>query len=169
MYISRLQAINVWRKRMHMKSTDNTPLADLKLSDFLCFAVYSTNLAFGKAYKPLLERLGLTYTQYITIVALWEEDNQTVGSLGEKLFLESNTLTPILKKLEAMGYLQRQRNPEDERQVRINLTKSGRQLREDRPQMGLDTTGLTQDEFTQLQSAIVRLRNNVIKSTKDGE
>jgi len=152
-----------------MKSTDNTPLADLKLSDFLCFAVYSTNLAFGKAYKPLLERLGLTYTQYITIVALWEEDNQTVGSLGEKLFLESNTLTPILKKLEAMGYLQRQRDPEDERQVRINLTNSGRQLREDRPQMGLDTTGLTQDEFTQLQSAIVRLRNNVIKSTKDGE
>lgn len=74
----------------------NAP-TDLKLSDFLCFAVYSTNLAFGKAYKPILERLGLTYTQYITVVALWEQDDQTVGSLGEKLFLESNTLTPILK------------------------------------------------------------------------
>jgi hypothetical protein len=82
-----------------MKTTDKTSALDLKLSDFLCFAVYSTNLAFGKAYKPMLERLGLTYTQYITLVALWEEDNQTVGSLGEKLFLESNTLTPILKKL----------------------------------------------------------------------
>jgi hypothetical protein len=74
-----------------------------KLSDFLCFSIYSANLAFGRAYKPILEKLGLTYTQYIAIVALWEEDNQTVGSLGEKLFLESNTLTPILKKLEAHG------------------------------------------------------------------
>lgn len=152
-----------------MDAPDNTLPADLKLSDFLCFAVYSTNLAFGKAYKPVLERVGLTYTQYITVVALWEEDNQTVGSLGEKLFLESNTLTPILKKLEAMGYLQRQRDPEDERQVRINLTQAGHDLRKDQPQLGADTTGLTQDEFTQLQKAIVRLRSNVIKSTKDGE
>ncbi|KAF2394139.1 MULTISPECIES: MarR family winged helix-turn-helix transcriptional regulator [Pseudomonas] len=152
-----------------MEPTDKFNPADLKLSDFLCFAVYSTNLAFGKAYKPVLERVGLTYTQYITIVALWEADNQTVGSLGEKLFLESNTLTPILKKLEAMGYVQRQRDPEDERQVRINLTQAGRDLRKDQPQLGADTTGLTQDEFTQLQKAIVRLRSNVIKSTKDGE
>ena len=110
--------------------------ADLKLSEFLCFAVYSTNLAFGKAYKPLLEQLGLTYTQYITLVALWETDDQTVGSLGEKLFLESNTLTPILKKLEAMGYLLRQRDPEDERQVRIKLTQQGRALRENQPESG---------------------------------
>ncbi|MHC8377713.1 Ldh family oxidoreductase [Pseudomonas sp. MDT1-16] len=112
----------------------------------------------------------MTYTQYITIVALWEEDNQTVGSLGEKLFLESNTLTPILKKLEAMGFLQRQRDPEDERQVRISLTKNGRQLREGQPKMGLsDATGLTLDEFTNMQQAIVKLRNNLIKSTKAGE
>jgi DNA-binding MarR family transcriptional regulator len=153
-----------------MKSTDKAVPADLKLSDFLCFAVYSTNLAFGKAYKPILEKLGLTYTQYITIVALWEEDNQTVGSLGEKLFLESNTLTPILKKLEAMGYLQRQRDPEDERQVRINLTKSGRDLRAGRPEMGLaDATGLTLDDFTQMQKAIVTLRNNLIKSMNTEE
>ena len=74
-----------------------------KLSNFLCFAVYSANLAFGRAYKPVLEALGLTYTQYIAMVALSEEDDQTVGVLGEKLFLESNTLTPILKKLEQMG------------------------------------------------------------------
>ena len=86
-----------------------------KLADFLCFAIYSANLAYGRAYKPILEELGLTYTQYIAIVALWEQDNQTVGSLGEKLFLESNTLTPILKKLEGMGYLRRQRDPQDER------------------------------------------------------
>ncbi|QZP32094.1 MULTISPECIES: MarR family transcriptional regulator [unclassified Pseudomonas] len=153
-----------------MKSTQDAVPADLKLSDFLCFAVYSTNLAFGKAYKPILERLGLTYTQYITIVALWEQDNQTVGSLGEKLFLESNTLTPILKKLEAMGFLQRQRDPEDERQVRINLTKQGKALREDQPETGLSgATGLTQEEFTQLQKSIVTLRNNLIKSMNTEE
>lgn len=150
-----------------MKTTDEVETADLKLAEFLCFAVYSTNLAFGKAYKPLLEQLGLTYTQYITLVALWEADDQTVGSLGEKLFLESNTLTPILKKLEAMGYLLRQRDPEDERQVRIKLTKQGRALRENQPESGLaDATGLTPEEFVVLQKSVVKLRNNLIKSTK---
>jgi DNA-binding MarR family transcriptional regulator len=153
-----------------MKPDNPAAPASPKLSDFLCFAVYSTNLAFGKAYKPILEKLGLTYTQYITIVALWEEDDQTVGSLGEKLFLESNTLTPILKKLEAMGYLQRQRDPADERQVRINLTKEGKALREGRPETGLaGATGLTEDEFTQMQKAIVKLRNNLIKSMNTKE
>lgn len=142
--------------------------ADLKLSEFLCFAVYSTNLAFGKAYKPKLERLGLTYTQYITLVALWELDDQTVGSLGEKLFLESNTLTPILKKLENMGYVQRQRDPEDERQVRIRLTDSGRQLRDEGSDVDLfSATGLTSEEFTQVQGTVVKLRDNLIRSLKD--
>jgi MarR family transcriptional regulator, organic hydroperoxide resistance regulator len=82
-----------------------------RLADFLCFAVYSANLAFGRAYRPILDELGLTYPQYIAIVALWEEDDQTVSRLGGKLFLESNTLTPILKKLESMGYLTRRRDP----------------------------------------------------------
>jgi DNA-binding MarR family transcriptional regulator len=129
----------------------------------------TSNLAFGKAYKPMLERLGLTYTQYITLVALWEEDNQTMGSLGEKLFLESNTLTPILKKLEAMGYLLRQRDPEDERQVRINLTKEGRKLREGLREDGFPQTGLDPDDFVQMQKAIVKLRGNLIRTTKDRE
>ncbi|WP_431822382.1 MarR family winged helix-turn-helix transcriptional regulator [Burkholderia sp. F1] len=149
-----------------MKPTQAAP----KLSDFLCFAVYSANLAFGKAYKPILEELGLTYTQYITIIALWEEDNQTVGSLGEKLFLESNTLTPILKKLEAMGYLQRQRDPADERQVLVSLTKGGRRLREKGLGMDLvEATGLKPDEFAKMQKAIVTLRNNLIRSTEEQE
>ena len=153
-----------------MKSTDKATPENPKLADFLCFAVYSANLAFGKAYKPVLEQLGLTYTQFITIVALWEDDNQTVGGLGEKLFLESNTLTPILKKLEAMGYVARQRDPEDERQVRVSLTKEGRRLREGRPEMSLaDATGLTPDEFAQIQKAIVVLRNNLIRSAKTGD
>lgn len=152
-----------------MKATDKAAAADPKLSDFLCFAVYSANLAFGKAYKPILEQLGLTYTQYITIVALWEEDNQTVGSLGEKLFLESNTLTPILKKLEAMGYVERQRDPEDERQVRVSLTRSGRRLREKRLEGGLaNATGLAPDEFARLQKAVATLRNNLIRSVRPG-
>jgi DNA-binding MarR family transcriptional regulator len=155
---------------MQMKSTDQTAAANVMLSDFLCFAVYSANLAFGKAYKPILEELGLTYTQYITIIALWEEDNQTVSSLGEKLFLESNTLTPILKKLEAMGYLERQRDPEDERQVRVSLTKGGRRLREKGLKMDLvEATGLAPDEFAKVQKAIVTLRNNLIKSVQSGE
>jgi DNA-binding MarR family transcriptional regulator len=138
-----------------------------KLGDYLCFAVYSTNLAFGKAYKPLLDELGLTYTQYITIIALWEQDGQNVGSLGEKLFLESNTLTPILKKLETMGYVERQRDPEDERQVQVKLTKAGKRLREKAFSVSLvQECGLTDDEFGTLQKAVVKLRNNLIKATQ---
>lgn len=153
-----------------MKSTDPARADAPRLSDFLCFAVYSANLAFGKAYKPILDKLGLTYTQYITIIALWEEGNQTVGSLGEKLFLESNTLTPILKKLEAMGYLQRQRDPKDERQVLVSLTKSGRRLRE--KGLGMNLAGATRlepDAFAAMQKAIVTLRDNLIRSADASE
>ena len=155
-----------------MKPVDPPPAAEpfdpasIRLSDFLCFAVYSANLAFGKAYKPILEALGLTYTQYIAIVALWEEDNQTVGGLGEKLFLESNTLTPILKKLETMGYLHRRRDPADERQVLISLTEAGRQLREKGLSMSLMMeTGLTPEAFVRVQKDVATLRDNLIKST----
>lgn len=138
-----------------------------RLENFLCFAIYSANLAFGRAYKPILEELGLTYTQYIAVVALSEEDNQTVGSLGEKLFLESNTLTPILKNLEAMGYLRRQRDPKDERQVVISLTDAGRALREKALPLNLvKESGLTPDEFEAMQKGVVKLRTNLIKGTK---
>ncbi|QBR01609.1 MarR family winged helix-turn-helix transcriptional regulator [Paraburkholderia pallida] len=153
-----------------MKPTDSPAAAAPKLSDFLCFAVYSANLAFGKAYKPILDELGLTYTQYITIIALWEQDNQTVGSLGEKLFLESNTLTPILKKLEAMGYLERRRDAADERQVLVSLTKNGRRLREKGLTMDLvEATGLKPDEFARMQKGIVSLRNNLVRSMEEHE
>jgi len=150
---------------MTMKPTDPADTASPKLADFLCFAIYSANLAFGRAYKPILKKLGLTYTQYITIVALWEEDNQTVSGLGEKLFLESNTLTPILKKLETMGYLTRRRDPEDERQVRVGLTKAGRRLREKGLNMTLvKETGLPVEEFSKLQEAVSKLRDNLIET-----
>src|SRR5688500_9846691 len=125
---------------MTPKNEKTTP--NRGLGDFLCFAVYSANLAFGRAYKPILDQVGLTYPQYITIVALWEEDNQTVGNLGEKLFLESNTLTPLLKKLEAMGYVRRARAAADERQVVVSLTESGRQLRERSEEQRLNSSHL---------------------------
>jgi MarR family transcriptional regulator, organic hydroperoxide resistance regulator len=137
-----------------------------KLSNFLCFAIYSANLAFGRAYKPVLDAVGLTYTQYIALVALGEEDDQAVGALGERLFLESNTLTPILKKLESMGYIRRQRDPADERQVRVSLTPAGRRLLE--KEIGetlVDATGLG-DEFPVVQKTVSRLRDNLLHATK---
>ena len=150
-----------------MNPADLTDPTNPKLADFLCFAIYSANLAYGRAYKPILEELGLTYTQYITIVALWEDDNQTVSGLGEKLFLESNTLTPILKKLEGMGYLRRQRDPADERQVLVSLTDAGRRLREKGLGMNLvEASGLTAEEFSRMQKAVVTLRNNLIKAAQ---
>ena len=136
-----------------------------RLADFLCFAVYSANLAFGRAYRPILDELGLTYPQYIAIVALWEEDDQTVSCLGEKLFLESNTLTPILKKLESMGYLTRRRDPKDERQVRVNLTEAGRRLREKGLTMNLiKQTRLPPEEFAKLQKAVSNLRDSLMEA-----
>jgi DNA-binding MarR family transcriptional regulator len=150
-----------------MKTTNQAPAAAVPLSEYLCFAVYSANLAFGKFYKPILEELGLTYTQYITVITLWEEDHQTVSGLGEKLFLKSNTLTPILKKLEVAGYLERHRDPEDERQVRVGLTKAGRWLREKALTMDLaDATGLAPDEFEKVQKAIVKMRNNLVNAVR---
>jgi MarR family transcriptional regulator, organic hydroperoxide resistance regulator len=157
--------------RDNSKASQNAkpPRADRRLGDFLCFAIYSANLAFGRAYRKGLEDLGLTYPQWIAIVALWEQDGQTVSELGEKMFLESNTLTPILKKLESMGYLRRQRDPADERQVRISLTDEGRLLREKGMHMNLvASTGLKQDEFAQLQEKVVTLRDNLIKATAEG-
>jgi DNA-binding MarR family transcriptional regulator len=134
-----------------------------KLSDYLCFAIYSTNLALGRAYKPILEELGLTYTQYIAIIALWEEDEQTVTGLGEKLFLESNTLTPILKKLETMGYVRRRRDPADERQVRIGLTEAGHRLRQSALGKGIVShVQLTPEKVAELQQTLVEVRASLL-------
>jgi DNA-binding MarR family transcriptional regulator len=153
-----------------MKPSERAERPTPRLSDFLCFSIYSANLAYGRAYKPILDQLGLTYTQYIAIVSLWEEDNQTVSGLGEKLFLESNTLTPILKKLEGMGYLRRQRDAADERQVRITLTDSGRRLREKGLDMNLiKASGLPAEEFSRLQKGVAALRDNLIKAAQDDQ
>jgi MarR family transcriptional regulator, organic hydroperoxide resistance regulator len=106
-----------------------TTVPALKVDEFLCFEVYSVNHAFNRVYKPLLNKLHLTYPQYLVIVLLWERDGQTVGELGARLSLKSNTLTPLLKRLETLGYIKRRRDPADERQVRVQLTKRGRRLR----------------------------------------
>ena len=135
------------------------------LPDFLCFAVYSTNLAFHKVYKPLFDELGLTYPQYVTLVALNDHGGQTVSQLGEKLFLESSTLTPLLKRLEATGYVTRKRDSEDERQVRVNLTPKGQTIFEKAfcgREAVIDATGLDPESFARLQRDLIKLRDNLL-------
>ncbi len=104
----------------------------LKLGDQLCFAVYSAAHAFNRVYKPLLAALGLTYPQYLTMLVLWEQDDVAVKAIGERLGLDSGTLTPLLKRLEKLGLVARRRDPADERSVRIALTTEGRALRQRR-------------------------------------
>lgn len=101
----------------------------LPLDDQLCYAIYSAGMAIQRVYKPLLDELGLTYPQYLVLNVLWREDKQTVGGIAERLALESSTLTPLLKRLEAAGLLRRTRNPANERQVVVALTDAGRALR----------------------------------------
>ncbi|MEJ0050009.1 MAG: MarR family transcriptional regulator [Methylovirgula sp.] len=134
--------------------------------DFICFAVYSTSHAFNQVYKPLLKILGVTYPQYLVLVSLWAKDDQTVGSLGNLLFLESNTLTPLLKRLEGLDLVMRNRDPDDERQVRVQLTKKGDTLRDkarDFPSCVDGATGLAPDALRQLREAIILVRATLLK------
>lgn len=101
----------------------------LRLDNQVCFALYSASLAMTKLYKPLLDAIGLTYPQYLVMLVLWEQDGVTVSELGERLFLDSGTLTPLLKRLEGAGLLSRLRDAADERRVLIRLTADGRQLK----------------------------------------
>jgi len=103
--------------------------AALLLDNQLCFPLYAASRRIIKLYRPVLDPLGLTYTQYITLLALWERDGETVKALGERLFLDSGTLTPLLKKLEAQGLVRRDRSQEDERNVLIRLTAAGHALK----------------------------------------
>ena len=137
---------------------------DVKLDDLLCFAVYSASHAFNRLYKPLLDELGLTYPQYLVMVTLWERDDRTVGEIGERLFLESNTLTPLLKRMEAAGLVSRSRDPADERQVRLQLTHEGRALIDKARQVPpcvLDATSLSSEEARRLTDQIATLRTSL--------
>lgn len=141
-----------------------------RLADFMCFSVYSANLAYSRVYKPVLEELGLTYPQYIAIVALWDEAELTVKGLSDKLFLEPSTVTPMLKRLEAMGYVTRTRSTEDERVVHVRLTDAGKKLRDKArglSQVTFEATGLNLDEFRILQRGITNLRSNLMAAAGD--
>ncbi len=106
------------------------PNPDQLLDNQLCFALYSASLAMTKLYKPLLGALGLTYPQYLVLMVLWENDGASVSELGERLSLDSGTLTPLLKRMQASGWIERVRSAEDERRVHIHLTASGRALQQ---------------------------------------
>jgi DNA-binding MarR family transcriptional regulator len=112
-----------------MPNKTDTVDAMLQLDNQLCFALYSTSLAMTKLYKPMLEEMGLTYPQYLAMLVLWEQDGLTVSELGERLYLDSGTLTPLLKRMEAAGLLSRIRAVQDERRVHITLTAAGRALK----------------------------------------
>lgn len=102
----------------------------LPLNDQLCFSLYGTSMAINRAYKPMLDQLGITYPQYLVLHALWEEDGRSIGAIAERLALESSTVTPLVKRLEVAGFVTRTRNPLDERQVQVRLTERGAGMRE---------------------------------------
>jgi len=135
------------------------------LDSFLCFAIYSAGHAFNQFYRPLLDAIGLTYPQYLVMVALWTEDDQTVKALGEKLLLDSSTLTPLLKRLEGAGYLTRSRDSDDERQVRVRLTAAGQTLRSRAravPSRVGEALGLSNDDLKKLQAEILMVRDRLL-------
>ena len=143
--------------------------APLPLDDQLCFALYTANMAVGRAYKPMLDALGLTYPQYLVLHTLWEEDGRTVGAVAERLELESSTVTPLVKRLEAAGLVARARNPADERQVQVRLTEAGRAIRERCGCLGealLGRSGLTGAQLAALNTQIQTLRDALARSPK---
>jgi DNA-binding MarR family transcriptional regulator len=139
----------------------------LALDNQLCFALYSASLAMTKTYKPLLEQLGLTYPQYLVMLVLWQQDDVLVKQIGETLFLDSGTLTPLLKRLEAAGLIVRTRDQEDERQVRITLTNEGRQLKKAAkgvPVQILCASGQKPEVLMQLRAQLTELRDELNES-----
>lgn len=144
-----------------MTNTDQKAETANPLDQFLCFSVYAAGLAFNRVYKPLLDRFGITYPQYLAIVALSSKDGQKVSELGEKLYLESNTLTPLIKRLESAGLVSRVRDSQDERVVRVTLTPAGRSLAAEALQCVpgdiLRATGMSGDDLDTLNRSMVDL------------
>ncbi len=136
---------------------DFDPLA---LENQLCFPLYAASKELTRRYKPFLDPLGLTYTQYVTMMALWGHDGVTVGELGSRLYLDSATLTPLLKRLEAHGYVDRKRSAEDEREVIVSLTDKGRELREKAvsvPYCMAGCIGISPEDAIQLKALLEKL------------
>lgn len=136
-----------------------------KVEELICFALYSANHAMNRAYKPHLTALGLTYPQYIALTALWEKDGITVGTLCERLMIETSTVTPVLKRLESQGHIERRRSTTDERQVFIHLTESGRDLQAMAPSITaciVDDTGVSPAKLATLVHAISAMRDSLL-------
>lgn len=145
---------------MSKHTTDEHKYDALKLENQICFPLYAASREVIKKYRPHLEELGLTYTQYVVLMVLWEERKTTVKELGERLHLDSGTLTPLLKNLEAAGYLTRARSEDDERVLNVELTASGMALRDkalDIPGKMAQCTSLTPEEAMQLYTLLHKL------------
>lgn len=137
---------------------------ELELDNQLCFALHSTSLMMTKVYKPLLKQLGLTYPQYLAMLVLWQEDGLTVSAISARLLTDPGSLTPLLKRLEAEGLIQRQRSKADERVVRLNLTAKGQALRDkarEVPRCILDASEQPIEELIALREALNRLRSHL--------
>jgi len=149
----------------------HTPADDwLQLDRQLCFALYSASHAMTRVYRPLLEPLGLTYPQYLVLMVLWEQDDRTLTELGDRLALDSGTLTPLVKRLETQGLLRRQRDPADERRVRVQLLDAGRALRGPArgvPQALAAATGCSLGEIGALVRELHALRGRLQAAAND--
>ena len=147
-----------------------TPLpSSPHIDDLLCFAVHSTGFAFNRVYRRLLQDLGLTYPQYLVLIALWAKNGVTVGYLGEQLALETSTLTPLLKRLETMSLLTRRRSDTDERRVIVTLTTKGQDLKAkaaDVTRCIVESAGLPRSDFTRLTDDLRNLRINLEQAAK---
>lgn len=144
--------------------TDETFEKELRLDKQLCFALYGAAHAFTRAYKPLLSPLGLTYPQYVVMMALWEEDDLSVKALGEKVGLDSGTLSPLLKRLEQIHYVARRRDVTDERVVFITLTAEGRALKSRALEVFAsigNQTGCDIGEIESLRDSLKRLKGHL--------
>jgi DNA-binding MarR family transcriptional regulator len=154
---------------MRAMSSQNVPARDpLHLDNQVCFALYSASLALTRTYRGLLAELGLTYPQYLVMLVLWQRDTQTVSAIGEKLFLDSATLTPLLKRLQAAGLVTRTRATQDERQVVIGLTGAGLALRSRAkavPEGLFCAMDRPPDALVQLKTQLEALRDNLGRST----
>lgn len=136
----------------------------LKLENQLCFPLYACSKEIIRRYKPYLDPLDLTYTQYITMMVMWEKSEITIKGLGKILYLDSGTLTPVLKKLETKGYINRERSQEDERNVFVTITEKGRKLKEAAAEMPIklgDCVKLLPEEFKQLQTLLYRVLSSL--------
>ncbi|WP_231137307.1 MarR family winged helix-turn-helix transcriptional regulator [Chromobacterium paludis] len=137
----------------------------LQLDSQLCFALYSASLAMNKVYRDSLKPLGITYPQYLVLLVLWEQDQRSVSDIGDRLFLDSATLTPLLKRMEAAGWVSRQRLASDERVVVVALTEAGRALRRQAEQIPVQLvcrSGLEIDEIARLRQSLCDLRDRLL-------